>query len=137
MAEISVKELENSERVLNLLAHIDGISYEQQSERRDLFSIYESDTDLTAVLDVEEDVVVIFIPIMEQEPSGDLAIALLQMNDTILYGAFTLHDGKLFFKVNLAIENLDLNELEDGIRSVFIATYAALPIISIHNKKEI
>jgi hypothetical protein len=126
------KELQNSIKVLELLSKIDGIAYEQQETRPDIFVISEPDTNLTAIVDVEEDVVVTFIEITSLSdgfPSG-LAEKLLEINHGAAAGAYTVSNDKLFFKSNLAIENLDLNELEDSIRSVFYTVHTSIETIS-------
>jgi len=132
MTTPSELELQNSVKVLELLSKIDGIAYEQQEKRPDIFIISEPDTDLTAIVDVEEDVVVTFIEITDLPngvPAG-LAEKLLEVNHTAIAGAYTLSNGKLYFKSNLAIENLDLNELEDSIRSVFYTVHNSISTIS-------
>ncbi len=133
MTIVTKREQENSVKVLNLLSQIDGISYEQQEHRPDIFLVSESDTELTVVVDVEEDVVVSFIEVTDlvegKLPEG-LPVKLLEMNHYAVHGAYTIHDNKLYFKSNLAIENLDLNELEDSLRSVFYTVHTSLETIS-------
>ena len=54
---------------------------------------------------------------------GDLHKRLLQMNRSLVHGAFVIdEDGKyVFFRDTLQIENLDLNELEGSIRALSLA----------------
>jgi len=48
---------------------------------------------------------------------------LLQMNATLVHGAFLLDDDArhVFFRDTLQLENLDRNELEGSIRSLALA----------------
>lgn len=126
-------EIENSKKVLDLLCQIDGIGYEQNETRSDIFVVSEPDTGLDCIVDVEEDVVVTLIEVTEL-PNGEmpegLATKLLEINNSAIYGAYTISNGKLYFKSNLAVENLDLNELEGSIRSVFYTVHTSLGVIA-------
>lgn len=129
--QVSEKEIKNAEKVLLLLSQIDGISYEQQEDRPDIFVVNEEDTQLSLIVDVEEDTVVAFIevtPFSYHLPEG-LGERLLGLNNGAVHGAFTINNQKLYFKSNLQIENLDLNELEASIRSVFYTVNESLPVI--------
>ena len=55
--------------------------------------------------------------------SIELYKRLLQMNRTLVHGAFALdEDGKyLFFRDTLQLENLDLNELEASVQALSLA----------------
>ena len=59
---------------------------------------------------------------MPDEP-GDLFKRLLQMNNTLVHGAFVLDEtgGRIFFRDTLQLANLDLNELEGSIRALSLA----------------
>mgnify|MGYP001792018727 CR=1 FL=1 len=48
---------------------------------------------------------------------------LLQMNRTLVHGAFVLDDGgeRILFRDTLQLENLDLNELEGSINALSMA----------------
>lgn len=131
-------EIQNSVKVLDLLSQIDGIGYEQNETREDIFLVSEPDTGLDCIIDVEEDVVVTFIEITEL-PNGEipegLASKLLEINNTAIYGAYTISNGKLYFKSNLAVENLDLNELEGSIRSVFYTVHTSIGVIASYFKQ--
>jgi hypothetical protein len=130
--QVSEKEIENSSKVLRLLSQISDISYEQQENRPDIFIVNEPDSSLQCIVDVEEDTVISFMEItsFENEFPSDLAIDLLKFNNKAVHGAFTIEKNKLYFKSNLEIENLDLNELEASLRSVFFNVHEALPTIS-------
>ncbi len=63
----------------------------------------------------------LIMPVPKQP--GDLFKRLLQMNNTLVHGAFALDDqGKnVFFRDTLELENLDRNELEASIRALSLA----------------
>ena len=125
-------EIKNADKILLLLSKIDGISYEQQPERQDIFVVHEEDSDLKLIIDVEEDTVVSFMEITSYEgnlPEG-LAEKLLEMNHGAVHGAFTTKNGKLYFKSNLQIEHIDLNEIEASIRSCFLTVYNNIETIN-------
>ena len=133
------KEVKNSYRILDLLSQIDGISYKQHENRADIFILHEEDTDLDCVLDVEEDIVVVSIRVAEFVGNFSLSLAtkLLEMNYTAVHGAFTINNNCLDFRVNLEIENIDLNELQSAITSVFYTVHEALPVISSHYNRNL
>ncbi|RMF61495.1 MAG: molecular chaperone Tir [Calditrichaeota bacterium] len=76
------------------------------------------------IVDCEEPIVILEQVIMEvpQNP-GDFFKRLLQMNRTLVHGAFCLdEDGKLvLFRDTLQLENLDLNEMEGSIHALSLA----------------
>ena len=131
---VTEKELVNSAKVADLLSQIDGIGFVQQEQRPDLFTVSEEDTGLDAIIDVEDDIVIAFIDVTKLPEGGipsALAIDLLKANDRAVHGAFTVtENGHLLFKSNLEVENLDLNELDAALRSIFISVYANLNTIS-------
>ncbi len=74
------------------------------------------------VIDCEDDVLVLEQLIME---SGHIAKPeifkrILQMNRELVYGAFVLNEegDTLIYRNTLALENLDLNELESTINAL-------------------
>ena len=76
------------------------------------------------IVDCEKPIVILEQLIMEvPDPPRDLFRRLLQMNRTLVHGAFVLdEDGKyIFFRDTLQLENLDLNELEGSIRALSLA----------------
>jgi hypothetical protein len=76
------------------------------------------------VVDCEEPVL-IFEQVVMPVPatSVDLFRRLLQMNRTLVHGAFTLDEdgGKILFRDTLRLENLDLNEVEGTIEALSLA----------------
>lgn len=76
------------------------------------------------VVDCEAPIVIFEQVIMEvpAEP-GELYLRLLQMNRTIVHGAFVIDADKKYviFRDTLQLESLDLNELEGSISSLSLA----------------
>jgi hypothetical protein len=76
------------------------------------------------VVDCEEPIL-IFEQVVMPVPatSTDLFRRLLQMNRTLVHGAFTLDEegGKILFRDTLRLENLDLNEVEGTIEALSLA----------------
>ena len=76
------------------------------------------------VIDCEPPIVVLeqLIAEVPAEP-GDLFVRLLQMNNTLVHGAFVLDEtgGRIFFRDTLQISHLDVIELEGSIRSLSLA----------------
>ena len=76
------------------------------------------------VIDCEEPIL-IFEQVVMPVPatSVDLFRRLLQMNRTLVHGAFTLNEdgGKILFRDTLRLENLDLNEVEGTIEALSLA----------------
>ena len=76
------------------------------------------------VVDCEEPLL-IFEQVIMQVPAnpGDMFRRLLQMNRTLVHGAFALtEDGKqILFRDTLCLENLDLNEVQGTIEALSLA----------------
>lgn len=76
------------------------------------------------VVDCEEPIL-IFEQVVMPVPatSVDLFRRLLQMNRTLVHGAFALDEegGKILFRDTLRLENLDLNEVEGTIEALSLA----------------
>ncbi len=76
------------------------------------------------VVDCEDPIVILEQLIMPVPAApGDLFRRLLQMNRTLVHGAFVLdEDGQMvLFRDTLQLENLDLNELEGSIGALSLA----------------
>ena len=54
---------------------------------------------------------------------GDLCVRLLQMNNTLVHGAFVLDENaaRIFYRDTLQLANLDANELEGSIDALSLA----------------
>ena len=76
------------------------------------------------VIDCEDPILVLEQLIMKMPKNpGDLYKRLLQMNRSLVHGAFVLdEDGEsILFRDTLQLENLDRNELEASIHSLSLA----------------
>ena len=74
------------------------------------------------VIDCEDDVLVLEQLIMEAGhiDKPEIFKRILQMNRELVYGAFVLNEegDTLIYRNTLALENLDLNELESTINAI-------------------
>ena len=74
------------------------------------------------IIDGEEDVLVLeqLIIQLAQDTSAEVYRRILQMNRELVFGAFVLNEAgdTLLFRNTLALENLDLNELESSINAL-------------------
>jgi len=76
------------------------------------------------VIDCEEPLLVFEQMILDVPANpGDMFCRLLQMNRTLVHGAFALtEDGKrVLFRDTLCLENLDLNEVQGTIEALSLA----------------
>ena len=74
------------------------------------------------VIDCEEDVLVLEQPIvpLDEDASAEIYKRILQINRELVFGGFVLNEegDTLLFRNTLALENLDLNELESSINAL-------------------
>ncbi|MBN2091753.1 YbjN domain-containing protein [candidate division KSB1 bacterium] len=90
------------------------------------------------VIDCEYPILVVEQVIMPvPKTPGDLFKRLLQMNRTLVHGAFVIDsEGKtVIFRDTLQLENLDLNELEASIKSLSIALFENMDELLLQSKK--
>ena len=76
------------------------------------------------IIDCEDPIVVLEQIIMKAPKNpGDLYKRLLQMNRTLVHGAFVLDEKgeTILFRDTLCLENLDRNELEGSIEALSLA----------------
>ena len=76
------------------------------------------------IIDCEPPIVILEQLIMDvPEDAGDFLKRLLQMNRTMVHGAFVLDDegNRVLFRDTLQLENLDRNELEGSIQALELA----------------
>ena len=99
------------------------ITHEDKEE--ELYMVQDEDRGiLNLIVDCEEPILVFEQLIMEIDGSNaEVLRRLLQMNRTLVHGAFVLdEDGKrLFFRDTLQLANLDLNEVEGTINALELA----------------
>ena len=115
---------ENLDRVKSYLLDLD-LKIVSENETEELVVVDDEDNGIRQlVIDCEPPIVVLeqLIGEVPAEPR-DLFLRLLQMNNTLVHGAFVLDDTgeRIFFRDTLQLANLDLNELESSIRSLSLA----------------
>ena len=130
---------ENLDRVKSYLLDLDLKSV-SENETEELVVVDDEDNGIRQlVIDCEPPIVVLeqLIGEVPAEPR-DLFLRLLQMNNTLVHGAFVLDDTgeRIFFRDTLQLANLDLNELESSIRSLSLALaeYGAELLTYLSNK---
>ena len=92
-----------------------------EDEAEELVVVTDEDAGIiNLVIDCEAPIVILEQLIMDVPKNpGDLYRRLLQMNRTLVHGAFVLDEsGRVLFRDTLQLENLDLNELEGSIRAL-------------------
>ena len=115
---------ENVDRVKGHLLDL-GLKIVSENEAEELVVVDDEDNGIKQlVIDCEPPIIILeqLIGEVPAEP-GDLFKRLLQMNTTLVHGAFVLDEtgGRIFFRDTLQLANLDLNELEGSIRSLSLA----------------
>ncbi len=101
------------------------LSISSEDEAEELVIIDDEDKGIkNLIIDCEDPVLVIEQVIMDvpQNTEGFFK-RLLQMNRTLVHGAFVLDEegAKIIFRDTLQLENLDKNELEGSINALSIA----------------
>lgn len=97
-----------------------------EDPEEDLLIVDDQDSGVTnLILDCEDPILIVEQVIMPV-PAGagvDFYRRLLQMNATLVHGAFLLDEeaGHVFYRDTLQLENLDKNELEASIRALALA----------------
>lgn len=102
-----------------------GLTITAENEADDLVVIDDEDNGVKQlVIDCEPPIVILeqLIGEVPAEP-GDLFTRLLQMNNTLVHGAFVLDETgrRIFYRDTLQLANLDANELEGSIRALSLA----------------
>lgn len=96
-----------------------------EDEKEELYMVQDEDRGiLNLIIDCEDPILVFEQLIMEIDSSdAEVLRSLLQMNRTLVHGAFVLgEDGKrVFFRDTLQLANLDLNEVEGTINALEMA----------------
>ena len=115
---------ENLDRVKGYLLDLD-LKISSENEPEELVVVDDEDNGIKQlVIDCEPPIVILeqLIAEVPAEP-GDLFKRLLQMNNTLVHGAFVLDEtgGRIFFRDTLQLTNLDHNELEGSIRALSLA----------------
>ena len=105
---------ENFEKVKNYLLDL-NLRIVDENEAQELVVVEDEENGImNLVIDCEPPIVVLEQLIMEvPKETDDFYRRLLQMNRSLVHGAFALDDDAkyVFFRDTLQLENLDLNEL--------------------------
>lgn len=115
---------EKFEQVKQYLVDLD-LAIREENEAEELVVIDDEERGIkNLVIDCEAPIVVLEQLIMPvPAKTGDFFRRLLQINRTLVHGAFVLdEEGKnIFFRDTLQLENLDQNELEGSIGALSLA----------------
>jgi len=115
---------ENLQKVKSYLEEL-GFSISSENTKEELVVIDDEEKGINnLIIDCEEPILVIEQIIMEVPgKANDFFKRLLQINRTVVHGAFVLDEnGKnVIFRDTLQLENLDKNELEGSINSLSLA----------------
>jgi hypothetical protein len=115
---------ENFEKVKNFLLDLD-LKIVDENKAQELVVVEDQENGImNLVIDCESPIVVLEQLIMEvPKETGDFYRRLLQMNRSLVHGAFVLDEAAkyVFFRDTLQLENLDLNELEGTIQALSLA----------------
>lgn len=115
---------ESFERVKSYLTDL-GLTIIDENSAEELVVVDDEEHGIkNLVVDCEAPIVVMEQMILELPvTSADVFRRLLQMNRTLVHGAFVLgEDGKqVFFRDTLQLENLDRNELEGSVAALSLA----------------
>ena len=116
---------ENLDLVKGYLLDID-LKIVSENEAEELVIVEDEENGIrNLIIDCEPPIVILEQLIMNvPEDAGDFFKRLLQMNRTMVHGAFVLDDeegSRVLFRDTLQLENLDCNELEGSIRALELA----------------
>jgi len=115
---------ENLQKVKDYLDELE-LSISSEDEAEELVIIDDEDKGIkNLIIDCEDPVLVLEQVIMDVPQNTDgFFKRLLQMNRTLVHGAFVLDEEgtKVIFRDTLQLENLDKNELEGSINALSIA----------------
>ncbi|MCP3957834.1 MAG: YbjN domain-containing protein [bacterium] len=112
------------EKVKGFLAELD-LEIVQEDAAEELVVVEDEDSGIkNLIIDCEDPILVLEQLIMEVPADpGDFFRRLLQMNRTLVHGAFAIDENinYVFFRDTLQLANLDFNELEGTIRALSLA----------------
>ena len=115
---------ENLQKVKDYLDELE-LSISSEDEAEELVIIDDEEKGIkNLIIDCEDPVLVLEQVIMDVPKNTDgFFKRLLQMNRTLVHGAFVLDEegAKVIFRDTLQLENLDKNELEASITALSIA----------------
>ena len=116
---------ENLDLVKGYLLDID-LNIVSEDEAEELVVVEDEENGIrNLIIDCEPPIIILEQLIMDAPAvPGEFFKRLLQMNRTMVHGAFVLDDEagrRVIFRDTLQLENLDRNELEGSIRSLELA----------------
>jgi len=134
---VSQIEIDNAQKVLEYLSTMEDISF--KNIREDIFEV--SCDGYNCLIDVEETIVCLAMDVMDipmtdvedhKETQKKLYLygILLRLNNEAIHGKFCISNDKIFMKDNLEFENLDKNELEASLGSIFYTVRKSIEKIS-------
>jgi len=103
-----------------------GLAIESEIPEEEILIVNDEDRAIShLVIDCEDTILVLEQLIVELPSTVDLSVykRLLQINRTLIFGAFVLNEegNTLVYRNTLALENLDLNELEGTLNALTLA----------------
>ena len=102
-----------------------GYAITDEDSAQELVVVKDEDNGISNLIVDCEDPILILEQMIIPVPTnpGDLFQRLLQMNRTLVHGAFVLDEDskRVLFRDTLRLENLDLNELEGSIEALSLA----------------
>ena len=113
---------DNFEMVKDYILEL-GFQIDEEISAEEIVIIHDEERGIrNLVIDCEEDVLVLeqLIAPLSPDVGGEVYRRLLQMNRELVYGAFVLNESAdtLLFRNTLALESLDINELEGTINAL-------------------
>ncbi|MYH29631.1 MAG: YbjN domain-containing protein [Acidobacteria bacterium] len=115
---------EHFDRVKGYLLDL-GLTITAENEAEELVVVDDEENGIKKLfIDCEAPIVILeqLIGHAPKDP-GDLFVRLLQMNNTLVHGAFVLDENaaRIFYRDTLQLANLDANELEGSIDALSLA----------------
>ena len=103
-----------------------GLAIESEIPEEEILIVNDEDRAIShLVIDCEDTILVLEQLIVELPSTVDSSVykRLLQINRTLIFGAFVLNEegNTLVYRNTLALENLDLNELEGTLNALTLA----------------
>jgi len=103
-----------------------GLAIESEIPEEEILIVNDEDRAIShLVIDCEDTILVLEQLIVELPSTVDSSVykRLLQINRTLIFGAFVLNEegDTLVYRNTLALENLDLNELEGTLNALTLA----------------
>lgn len=114
--------MSNFEKVRSYLQELD-IDIINEVPEDEVFVVNNEDRGIcNMIIDCEDHVLIIEQAIYPTTPSLKECIRLLQINRSLVHGAFILNEeaNMVIFRDTLELENLDLNELEASLHALSI-----------------